>query len=693
MKHGFYTRIAAENIKKNTRLYLPRVLAEAGLLGCFYILLTLAMDQRLSEALGGAYLSLFMTLGAIIIGLLSFILILYVNSFLMKRRRSEYGLYNVLGMEKRHVIHVLFFESLFTSLLSVLLGLCFGMLFYKLSSLLICRLLRGDIVAGFYYLSAPTLLISAVIFFALDLFAFFVNAVSIRRMKPVELLAGAHTGEREPRVKWFLLILGLCSLGAGYFIALTVQSPLQAILLFFVAVLLVILGTYCLFVTGTTFVLKCLKRNRKYYYNRRHMPAVAGLLFRMKQNAVGLASIAILATGVLVMISTTVSLYSGVQDTMETNYPRQLYLSAFQINGEEITHLSFDELSGIVTEAAEETGVEIESVEEARLLEASYLLRDDRLLTKTEVEGGWDMEEITSALFITESTWSQLRGKAAQSDPDILSDPDRLGLAEDEIAFCTISTTADKIGYAPKALTIDGKEYRVKELLTYFPVNTNTGNVVNTIGIICADEAVLNDIYLAQKEAYGEYASEFTSRIGVRFADEDAVSAVGAELNRVIGEKLEAFGEASPGVLRYTLDTKWEAQHNVLDMYGTFLFLGILLGFVCLFSTILIIYYKQISEGYEDRERFQIMEKIGMESQEVKKTIGHQLILQFFLPLITAAVHTAFAFPILLKLLRILMLSNTMLFVSCTLITLAVFGVVYTAVYLLTARTYYKIVH
>ena len=431
MKHGFYSRIAAENIKKNTRLYLPRILSEAGLLGCFYILLTLAMDQRLSEALGGAYLSLFMTLGAIIIGLLSFVLILYVNSFLMKRRRSEYGLYNVLGMEKRHVIHVLFSESLFTSLLSVLLGLCFGMLFYKLSSLLICRLLRGDIVAGFYYLSAPTLLISAVIFFALDLFAFFVNAVSIRRMKPVELLAGAHTGEREPRVKWFLLILGLCSLGAGYFIALTVQSPLQAILLFFAAVLLVILGTYCLFVTGTTFVLKCLKRNKKYYYNRRHMPAVAGLLFRMKQNAVGLASIAILATGVLVMISTTVSLYSGVQDTMETNYPRQLYLSAFQINGEEITHLSFDELSGIVNEAAEETGVEIESVEEARLLEASYLLRDDRLLTKTEVEGGWDMEEITSALFITESTWSQLRGKAAQSDPDILSDPDRLGLAEE----------------------------------------------------------------------------------------------------------------------------------------------------------------------------------------------------------------------------------------------------------------------
>jgi len=686
MKHGFYSRIAAENIRKNRRLYLPRILSEAGLLGCFYILLTLAMDQRLSEALGGAYLSMFMTLGAIIIGLLSFILILYVNSFLMKRRRSEYGLYNVLGMEKRHVIHVLFFESLFTSLLSVLLGLCFGMLFYKLSSLLICRLLRGDIVAGFYYLSAPTLLISAVIFFALDLFAFFVNAVSIRRMKPVELLAGAHTGEREPRVKWFLLILGLCSLGAGYFIALTVQSPLQAILLFFAAVLLVILGTYCLFVTGTTFVLKCLKRNRKYYYDSRHMPAVAGLLFRMKQNAVGLASIAILATGVLVMISTTVSLYSGVQDTMETNYPQHLYLSANRQDGESVSPISAGELSAIVEAAAEEYGVTIESVENTPMLTVSYLLRDGKLLTKTEVTGGWSPEELTSAIFITENTYTQLKGQTY-----FTTDARHLDLAKDEIAFCTISATTDKIGYAPQTLTIDGKEYRVKEFLTYFPVNTNTGTVVNTIGIVCADEAVLNDIYLAQKEAYGEFASEYADRISVTFADEAAVSAVGAELNRSIEERLLS---SYPGEeIIVSLDTKWEALHNVLDMYGTFLFLGILLGFVCLFSTILIIYYKQISEGYEDRERFQIMEKIGMEPREVKKAIGSQLVLQFFLPLATAAIHTAAAFPILLKLLKILMLTNTQLFVLCTLVTLAVFALVYTAVYGLTAKTYYKIVH
>ena len=685
MKHGFYSRIAMENIQKNRRLYIPRILAEAGLLGCFYILLTLAMDSRLSDALGGAYLSMFMTMGAVIIGLLSFILILYVNSFLMKWRKGEYGLYNVLGMEKRHVIHVLFFESFLTSLLSVLLGLCFGMLFYKLSSLLICRLLRGDIVAGFYYLSAPTLPISAMIFFALDLFAFLVNSVTIRRLKPVELMAGAHTGGREPRVKWALLILGLLTLGTGYFIALTTKSPLQAILLFFAAVILVIIGTYCLFVTGTTFVLKCLKRNKGYYYNCRHMPAVTGLLFRMKQNAVGLASIAILATGVLVMISTTVSLYSGVQDTVNTNYPQELYLSANQTKDDTVTPVPSSRLTEIVESTAEEYGLQIEHIEAEKMLTVSYLTRGDALLTKTEVTGGWSPEELTGAIFITENTYTQLKGQTY-----FTTDARHLNLGKDEIAFCRIMSTVRNLGEAPETLTIHGKEYRVKEMISYFPVSINMGTLVDVVGIVVADEDALEEIYLAQKAAYGEYASEYVDRIGVSFADEEAVSTVGTSFSRTVIDKLRA---SYPGVLSFSLDTKWDALHNILDMYGTFLFLGILLGLVCLFSTILIIYYKQISEGYEDRERFQIMEKIGMEAQEVKKTIGSQMALQFFLPLATAAVHTAAAFPILLKLLKILMLTNTQLFVSCTLITLTVFALVYTAVYLLTARTYYKIVH
>ena len=684
MKRGFYFRLAVENIRKHGRLYIPRMLAEAGLLGCFYIMITLAMDDRMSEALGGAYLSAFMAFGAVVIGLLSLILILYVNGFLLKQRKGEYGLYNVLGMEKRHIVRVLFCESCVASALSILLGLCFGALFYKACSLLICRLMRAKVVAGFYYLNAATLLFPAAVFLALDALAFLIGGVAIHRMKPVELLAGRHTGEREPKVKWLLLALGVVTLGAGYYIALTTQSPLEAIVLFFAAVILVIIGTYCLYVTGTTFVLKGLKRNRRYYYEARHMPAVSGLLFRMKQNAVGLASIAVLATGVLCLISTTVSLYAGVEDTLDATYPRQLYLSAYRKDGEAITHFSGDRLTAIVARAAGESGLEIEGTESERFLNVSYLMEGNALLTREEAGSQWDLEKLTDAIYITEDTYTQLRGQRVT-----LTGPKALDLKDGEIAFCRIATTVNNIGPAPKALTVAGREYAIKTYVDYFPVQGRTGTVVNVVGVVVANDDVLDDIYRAQKAAYGAYASEFSSRIGVSFADGEAASAAGDALSRSIVEQLKA---ECPDGLDYTLDTRWETEHNLLDMYGTFLFLGILLGFVCLFSTVLIIYYKQISEGYDDRERFQIMQKIGMEAREVKRVIGSQLVLQFFLPLATAALHTAVAFPILLKLLRILMLANTGLFVLCTLVTFAVFALAYVAVYLLTARTYYKIV-
>ena len=677
MKTGFFSKIAVENLRKNTRLYIPRILAEAGLLGCFYILLTLALDSRMSEALGGSYLKIFMMMGTVIIGLLSFILILYINRFLMKQRKSEYGLYNVLGMEKRHVIRILFCESLYTSIISVIAGVISGILFYKLSSLLICRLLRAEIVAGFYYLNFVTVIIPVVIFALLDLLAFIISCIGIYRLKPVELLKAKQAGEKEPKIKWIMLILGVLCIGVGYYISLTTGSPLEALMLFFAAVLLVIVGTYFLFITGTTFVLKCLKKNKKYYYNKKHMPAVSGLLFRMKHNAVGLASIAVLATGVLVMISTTVSLYSGADDTVNTHYPQHLYLSANLKNGNEVTSVPSSTLEEIVRKSADANGLEIKSITGEKSLTVSYLMQDSRLLTKTEVSGGYDMENLTNVIYITEDTYSHLTGKRISIDPQ-------------EIAFCRIITVSYHIGDTPTSLTIGGEKYNIKKQLDYFPVDVSASTIVNTYGIVVSDEDILSGIYLAQKEAYGEFASEYADRIGVSFTDEQAAFANGKALEKDITERIRSLSSEE---LQYNLDTKWDALHNVLDMYGTFLFLGILLGFVCLFSTVLIIYYKQISEGYEDRERFQIMEKIGMEQHEVRKTIGSQIRLQMFLPLATAAVHMVFVFPILLKLLNILMLSNTMLFVICTVITFAVFACVYTAVYFMTSKIYYKIVH
>lgn len=691
MRTGFYSKIAVDNIRKNPRLYIPRILAESGLLGCLYILISLAADERLSDAIGGSYLPTFMMMGSIVLGLLSFVLILYINSFLMKQRKNEYGLYNVLGLEKKHVTKILFFESFFTSFLSIILGTVFGMLFYKLSSLVICKLLGKEAVAGFYYVTAKAILLPALIFVAFDFVAFVFNRFSIRRMKPIELLSNRHTGEKEPKIKWVLLVIGVLSLGAGYVIALTVKSPLEAIFLFFAAVILVIIGTYCLFITGTTFVLKCLRKNKKYYYNKKHMPAVSGLLFRMKQNAVGLASIAILSTCVLVMISTTVSLYCGVQDSMDTMYPQQLYLSAFTVKNDKISHISQDDLKSIVKVVAEENDVEIDNIQAQNFLSVSYLYRDGKFLTKTEVKNGWDTDEITNVMYLTEESYSQLTGTKITLENNKTFD-----LKSDEIAYCRISSAVNDALSTPKSIIVNGKEYKVKKDLEYFPINNSNGNVVRCIGIVVSDNDVLANIYDAQKRAYGKDASEYTARIGVEFKDESAAVKAGDKIVEGIFDMLrnKYLNDNDKELeLETTLDTKWESKANMLEMYGTFLFLGILLGFVCIFSTILIIYYKQISEGYEDRERFQIMEKIGMEQKEVKKTIGSQLVLQFFMPLITAGIHISVAFPILLKLLKILMLSNSTMFLVCTLITFVVFSLMYTTVYLLTAKTYYKIVH
>lgn len=685
MRTGFYSRFAVENIRKNSRLYIPRILTEAGLLGCFYILLTLALDKTLEKASGGAYLQIFMSIGTVVIGLLSFILIHYVNSFLMKRRKSEYGLYNVLGMEKRHVIKVLFSESLITSVLSVALGLVFGVTFYKLSSLLICKLLQTAPVTGFYYIEMKTLLIPAVIFFIFDLFAFISGSITIARLRPVQLLAGRKTGEKEPKIRWVLLVLGVLFLGAGYGIAIRTQSPLQAVGAFFYAVIFVIIGTYFLFVAGTTFVLKCLKNNKNYYYKSNHMPAVSGLLYRMKQNAVGLASIAILATGVLVMISTTVSLYSGARDIVEKNYPRHLYFSAYTVeDGDKHCPVSSEELSGIVKNSAEKYGVKIKEIDDVKYLNVSYQKEGNALLTREEAGPGVNIEKISTVYYITDEMYRKCRSDKSDGAAGSLD------LGKDEIAYCKICTNISSMMDNPETLKIHGKEYRIKTTLDHFPIDNIDNSLVNTYGIIVADDEALENIYQAQKKSYGENASEYSSRIGVSFEDLTAAAAAGREFTRDIEKTLL---ERYPDKVGYELKTKWEANRNIIDMNGTFLFLGILLGFVCMFSTILIIYYKQISEGYEDRERFQIMEKIGMDSKEVRKTIRSQIRLQFFLPLVTAGIHTAFAFPLLLKLLKILYLENTSLFIICTIVSFAVFTLFYLVVYSGTTRTYYKIVH
>ena len=682
MKLGFYSKLALNNIRKNFRFFLPRIATEGGLVACLYIMLTLAMDSRMQHVKGGSYLSVFMWMGATILALLSAVLMLYINRFLMKQRKREFGVYNVLGMEKRHVGRVLFFENLISSLGSVVGGLFAGMVFYKLCSLLICRLLQTDAVAGFYYVTPLTVIPTVGFFLALDFFIFLLNRISVALMKPVELLQSGSAGEREPKIKWIMLILGIISLGAGYYLAITTESPLNALMLFFVAVLLIIVGTYFLFVAGSVFVLKMLRKNEKFYYRPQNMPAVGGLLYRMKQNAVGLASISILATGVLVMLSTTMTLYAGYDSVLTKNYPQHLYLEAgFSRDGGEIVFLSPSDLETVVRKAADANGAEIKKEEYHEYLLVSYYMADNRLYTQPEMNDDADVMELSAEIgnyfFMTEKTYSDLTNET-------------LGLSEGEIVVCSIYNP-NGLKDITGTLTIHGNDYRIKNNIYHYPISASyLASMFSCYGVVVPDENTLGEIYAGQKKALGQHASEYTRRIAVTFADLGKAETAGDGMDKdIIASLRQLAGDAT---LHYNLDTRWNAKEAMLGMFGTLLFLGLLLGAVFLFATALIIYYKQISEGFEDRTRFQIMEKVGMSRQEVKKTIGRQVLLVFFLPLAVAGVHMAAVFPILTRMMKILLFFSIKLFVICTLITFSVFALVYVLIYLCTSKTYYSIV-
>lgn len=680
MKLGFYSRIAADNVRKNYRFFVPRILAEAGLLGSFYIVLTLSLDERLSEMRGGDYIPVLMFLGMLVIAVQSTVLMLYINSFLMKQRKREFGLYNVLGMEKRHVGRVMFYETLICCVVSTVLGLAFGMLFYKLCSLIICNLLRTEVVFGFYFIRPATIIGAALFFVFLDLLTYFANLISLARLRPVELLSSVSTGEKEPKVRWILLIVGILTLGAGYGIAVSVKNPYKALQLFFVAVFLVIIGTYCLFVTGSVFVFKSLKKNKKFYYKKKNFTAVSGLLYRMKRNAIGLASIAILATDVLVMISTTVSLYSGMQRTLEKNYPQHYYVSLHVYDGaDSMITLDSDIVEDAIRKSAAKYGEEVKSIFHQKYFSVTYNHLDGEYIPKIPDKGSNVPSNPATFTFMTEETYVRCGG-------------DGLGLAKDEVLICAFNVTDE----VPTVVTIAGRHFRVRETLTYFPIQSNiTSSISHSYGMVVADDSVLEELFDDQRKAYGKNASEYSDRLAVTFSDVDLLDKVGEELHDDVGIRLNEYisGNIPEAQASYiSSESIWYAKEGVFGLYGSFLFLGLLLGCVCLFSTVLIIYYKQISEGYEDRERFQIMKKVGMSDSEIKKTIRTQILLVFFCPLIVAGIHVCFAFPMLEKLLQIMLLSDTWLFVGCSAVTYLVFAIIYVLIYSITARTYYKII-
>jgi len=620
----------------------------------FYVMCFIAYNPGIMKMPGGSSLLGMMSFGTITIAIFSVIFLFYTNSFLMKRRKKELGLYNILGMEKRHIGKMLFFETLFIAVIGLAGGLLCGILFSKLIILILMKMLNFTTPIAFE-VSKQGVVMTMALFCAIFIVMLISNQARIHLANPIELLHGGNVGEKEPKTKWILAVFGFLALGSGYFIAITTKSPIDAIPLFFVAVILVIVGTYCLFTAGSIVLLKALRKQQNYYYQTKHFTSVSGMIYRMKQNAVGLANICILSTMVLVMVSTTVSLYLGVEDALEFRFPADITI---QKNYEPNDTFSSDSLKQEALNRIKENRRSVSDVKEQSSL-AFMVGREGNTFV---FEDGNNVVSTTNQhvlIFISASEYTSLTGKEASLNKDevlIFSDPIKLG----------------------KTFDLFGTNYTVKAELTKPPIESDYKSLlVNTHFIVVADDVVLNNIYQGEKKVYKERANSMVYQLDINIdgTDEEIIACF---------NKLKDLGD-------YT-SSRAATRKDFYTIYGGFLFLGIFLGTLFLMATVLIIYYKQISEGYDDKERFEIMQKVGMSKEEVKNSIGSQVLTVFFLPIVAAGIHVLAAFPMITRLLVLFNLTNTSLFAYCTLGTVIIFAFIYAIVYLVTARVYYKIV-
>lgn len=673
MSRGLYARLAAVNIKKNGQFYFPYLLTGILTVAMFYIMCALQDNPDLQEMRGGADLKMIFGLGIGVIGIFAFIFLFYTNSFIIKRRKKELGIYNILGMEKKHLSHVLFLETLFTAVCAIGGGLISGILFNKLMCMLLYRLMGGSGAIGFY-VSAKGIEKAFILFAGIYFLTLLYNMMQIKLANPIQLLSGGNVGEREPKTKWLLAVLGIICVGTGYYIAITVKNPLSVLLLFFVAVVLVIIGTYCLFTAGSIALLKLLRKKKSYYYQAKHFSAVSGMLYRMKQNAVGLANICILSTMVLVMVSGTVCLYMGTEDEINQRYPMDINTTVYY----DAVSTDFTELTDVVKQTAEDMGHRMKDMEAYSYLSIMARREEGRILFDKGFFATTDMNHGAMLYLITQEVYEE---QYDQGNPQ---------LREDEVVVCS------KDGWSFPTLTIGEKTYTVKTDGKLFEPNDEMlESMIGTIlYVVVKDNTALDEIYRMQKAAYGEDASTCNFQLGINI---DGTREEKIACGEAVRAQASAWAEGKAqngdgGIYRAYTESREANRDSFRAMYSGFLFLGIFLGAMFLMITVLIIFYKQISEGYDDRERFVIMEKVGMSNEEVKATIRSQIRTVFFLPLATAAIHVTAAFPMIRRLLLILNMANVGLFALCMLGTIIIFALIYFAVFLLTSRTYYRLV-
>lgn len=673
-KSGFYPKLAWGNIVRNRQFYVPYLLTLGGTAAAFYIIGALAGARDLPVMNRYIYLSMFMTFGLFVIAIFAVIFLGYTNSFLMKRRRKELGLYNVLGMGKRNIARMLGMETVYTALIGIGGGILAGLLLQKLVTLLLCRIMAFHGTGFSFYVSREGILATIALFTLILLGNLLVNLIRVGRQSPMELMRSASAGEREPRSNWPLAILGILALGGGYAIAVFTNNAGMAFALYFPAVILVIIGTYALFTAVSIVALKALRKNKRYYYQPRHFIGVSGMLYRMRRNAVGLANICILSTMVLVMVSGTLALYLNSQQTLEKEFPAELSV-AVRYQADQTPAFDGDAFSARLLAELREKDCPAE------------ILYSYRRFTLS-------MDEIPGGYFRRHEYQSQTKdiNFLTAADAEAITGQQLTDFAPVTLRFPLTAAAEQGNGGADEYSEITVEAAKLTE--TVPAVGGAFVNINVPVWLAVKDDAALQAVWDTQAAAQrvripGSSPNAMVFQTFCRLnTDPETQLTVERELDFGQGYSAAEVGSWE----RVNADSKESFTRDYYALNGGFFFLGLFLGFLFIMAAVLIIYYKQVSEGYEDRERYRIMRDVGLERKMVKESISSQILVVFFAPLLVAAIHVAFDFQLMLHLLTMFGLHEAGVTLLCTAGTFLVFAVIYGLVYLLTARTYYRIV-
>ena len=654
-------KLAISNLIKNRKLYYPFALAVILAVTISYLFYSLTFNPKIAEIRGGSTIQATLGFGMFVVTLASAIIVLYANSFVMKNRSKELGIYGMLGLEKRHLISMTFKELVIFGILTVGAGIGVGALFDKLIFAFLLKLmkLKVEMVATFQMKVVITVL---VVFGLIFLGLMFLNALRIARMNALQLSREKASGEKKGRFLLLQTILGSISLGIGYYLALTVKDPLTALTTFFLAVLLVIFGTYLLFNAGVTFFLQILKKNKKYYYQPNNLISVSNLIFRMKKNAVGLATIAILSTMVLVTMSAATSIFNASESFKKVMNPHD-----FGITGQNVEK---EDLNKLLSQFASDKGYSVKEKEVLRYSNFGVANQEGTKLTLFE-KGQNLVQPKTVFMVFDQKDYENMTGQ-------------KLSLSGNEVGLYAKNNGLK----GQKELTLNNHQFSVKD---EFNKDFILNHVPNQFNILTTD---YNYLVVPDLQAFLE-----------QFPDSAIYNQLygGMNVNASEEEQIKVAEEYENYLNQFNAELNTEGSYvygsNLADastqmsvLFGGVFFIGIFLSIIFMVGTVLVIYYKQISEGYEDRERFVILQKVGLDQKQIKQTINKQVLTVFFLPLIFAFLHLAFAYHMLSLILKVIGVIDTAMMLTVTLSICGIFALIYVLIFMITSRSYRRIV-